>query len=160
MEAVGFKVFLCPLRGRSSCLGEHGKHYNPATIFKRWQRCFQKHHKHGRLTWIEPYARRLLHRYVVTGETLHLYAFLGALAGIVEASVPDREVDWREPNFVLERVQRYFPMKGAKAVRPDRKAFGASVNPGAMSHALRRLLPRRLFRFRWAELGKRVQSHL
>src|ERR1700722_17827625 len=49
IEAAGFKVVLLPILDRSTCLGEHGKHYNPETIFKRWQRQFQKHHRYGNM---------------------------------------------------------------------------------------------------------------
>jgi hypothetical protein len=109
IRAAGYDVILQSLRDRSICLGEHGKHYTPSTIFKRWQRCFQKHHRFGNMTWIEPYAHRLLERYVETGGTLHLYAFLGAVAGITGSLPADREVDWRELNPALEQLRRYFP---------------------------------------------------
>lgn len=109
LQAAGFDVDLRPLLGREACLGEHGKHYTPQTIFKRWQRCFQKHGEYGNMAWIEPYARRLLDRYAASGQTLHLYAFLGAMAGVVGPAPPDRELDWREANVALERVQHYFP---------------------------------------------------
>lgn len=114
--AAGFAADLIPLRNgsggfidRSACLGEHGKHYTPETIFKRWQRLFQKHQQMGHLTWIEPWPQRLLDRYLESRETLHLYAFLGAVAGIAGDPMPDREVDWREPNAALAKLQRYFP---------------------------------------------------
>jgi hypothetical protein len=110
LQAAGFNILLWPLLDRSRCLGEHGKHYNPETIFRRWQRLFQKHHHYGNLAWIEPYARKKLDRYIATGEALDLYAFLGVVAGIVETAVPDREVDFREPNQIIERLQRYFPV--------------------------------------------------
>jgi len=109
IEGAGYRVILRPLGDRSGCLGEHGKHYTPETIFKRWQRCFQKHRRFSNMAWIEPYARRLLERYVATGETLHLDAFLGAMAGIVSGPAPDAEVDWRDPNPALESLRRYFP---------------------------------------------------
>lgn len=94
---------------KASCLGEHGKHYTLETIFKRWQRCFQKHRLFGNMDWIEPYARRLLDRYLATRESLHLYAFLGAVAGITDTHLPDSEQDWRVLNEGLERLKYYFP---------------------------------------------------
>ena len=33
---AGYSVDLLPLEHRNECLGEHGKHYTPETIFKRW----------------------------------------------------------------------------------------------------------------------------
>jgi hypothetical protein len=63
------------------------------------------------MDWIESYPQTLLERYVETGETLHLYAFLGAVAGIVDSSLPDSEQDWRKPNEAFQRLQRYFPAK-------------------------------------------------
>jgi hypothetical protein len=108
LRVAGYEALLQPL-DFANCLGEHGKHYSPETIFKRWQRCFQMHRLFGRMGWIEPYPRTLLDRYVKTGEILHLYAFLGAMAGIVDSSLPNGEQDWRDPNKALQRLQRYFP---------------------------------------------------
>jgi hypothetical protein len=71
LRAAGYEELLQPL-DFANCLGEHGKHYSPETIFKRWQRCFQKHRLFGNMQWIEPYPRVLLDRYVKTGEILHL----------------------------------------------------------------------------------------
>ena len=110
LRAAGYEAYLQPL-DRAYCLGEHGKHYSPATIFNRWQRCFQKHRLFGRMPWIEPYARSLLDRYVQTGETLHLYAFLGAVAGITDSVIPSGEADWREANEALQRLRHYFPIQ-------------------------------------------------
>jgi hypothetical protein len=110
LRAAGYEALIQPLK-RAHCLGEHGKYYNPETIFKRWQRCFQKHRLFGRMEWIEPYARILLDRYVSTGETLHLYAFLGAVAGIMDSSLPSGEQDWRQANGPLRRLRRYFPIE-------------------------------------------------
>lgn len=109
LERAGYHVVLHPLGERSSCLGEHGKHYTPESIFKRWQRCFRKHRRFCHMDWIEPYAQRLLERYVATGQTLHLYAFLGAVAGIVGAPAVDAELDWRDPNSAFEDLRHYFP---------------------------------------------------
>ena len=61
------------------------------------------------MNWIEPYAQTLLARYIETGEPLHLYAFFGALSGIVDSSLPDSEQDWRKSNEAFKRLQRYFP---------------------------------------------------
>ena len=104
IKAAGYEIRLQPLSRRSACLGEHGKHYTPKTIFKRWQRCFQKHHRYGNMAWVEPYARKLLDRYVASGETMHLYAFLGVISGIVGPPPDDREQDWREPNLAYEKI--------------------------------------------------------
>jgi hypothetical protein len=108
LRAAGYEGLWPPL-DFANCLGEHGKHYTPETIFKRWQRCFQKHRLFGNMQWIEPYPRILLDRYVKTREVLHLYAFLGAMAGIIDSSLPEGEQDWRDANEALERLQSYFP---------------------------------------------------
>jgi hypothetical protein len=110
LRAAGYDAIVQPLNV-SWCLGEHGKHYTTRTIFQRWQRCFQKHRLFGRMNWIESYPQTLLARYVDTGEMLHLYAFLGAMAGIVDTSLPDSEQDWRKPNEVFQRLQRHFPTR-------------------------------------------------
>jgi hypothetical protein len=118
MGAKGFIYDLLPLSDRCSCLGEHGKHYSPESIFKRWERCFQTHRRHNNMEWIEPWATGLLDRYLETRETLHLYAFLGAVSGIVGAPFPNQEVNWRNANEALARIQRYFPIS-EEAVEDD-----------------------------------------
>jgi hypothetical protein len=116
IKAAGFEVELLPLTDRLGCLGEHGKHYTPETIFRRWQRLFHKHEQLGHRAWIEPWAEKLLDRYIVSKDKTHLYALLGAVAGIAGDPAPDRELDWRVPNRALGRIQRYFPI----AERPDK----------------------------------------
>jgi hypothetical protein len=111
IKAAGFEVELLPLTDRSGCLGEHGKHYSPETIFRRWQRLFHKHEQLGHRAWIEPWAERLLDRYIASKDETHLYAFLGAVAGIAGDPAAARELDWREPNAALSRIQRYFPVR-------------------------------------------------
>jgi hypothetical protein len=110
MTAAGFIADGLPLGDRSSCLGEHGKHYTPATIFKRWQRVFQTHRRLNNMKWIEPWAQGLLDRYIETRDIFHLYA-LGAIAGITGEPFADRELDWREPNAAPARVEKCFPLK-------------------------------------------------
>lgn len=107
--AAGFTAVLLPFGDRSTCLGEHGKHYTPETIFKRWQRMFQKRRYHEKLAWVDPWPQRLLDRYVESRDIVHLYALLGAVAGIAGECAPDREADWTEPNPALTRLGQYFP---------------------------------------------------
>jgi hypothetical protein len=109
MKTAGFTIEFIVRGDRSTCLGEHGGQYTPETIFKRWQRHFQKHHQIGNMTWIEPWPQRLLDRYLESRDLVHLYAFLGAVAGITSDTPPDREVDWRKANAALSSLQRYFP---------------------------------------------------
>ncbi len=110
LTAQGFKVEVHTLEDPAGCLGEHGKHYTPATIFKRWQRLFQKNRALHKNHWVRPYAKSLLERYARTGSTLHLYAALGAIAGITGELPPDRELDFRKENEVLERLMTFFPL--------------------------------------------------
>jgi hypothetical protein len=119
MKTAGIRVELLPLGDRTSCLGEHGKHYTCETIFKRWERIFQKQRSLGRCGWVEPWPARLLGRYLETRNIVHLYALLGAISGITGAPLEDREADWREPNPFLERIQRYFPTNPAQAEKPN-----------------------------------------
>jgi hypothetical protein len=119
--SAGFTTISLPLRNRSTCFGEHGKHYTPETIFSRWQRTFQKHNRLGHIKWIEPWAEWLLQRYLKSRDTLHLYAFLGAVAGISGVAPTDGEKDWREPNDVLQRIKRYFPATPASSKRTRRR---------------------------------------
>jgi len=110
IKAAGYVVDTCPLDDKAFCLGEHGKHYSPASIFSRWQRLFQKHRALGNNLWVRPYAQSLLNRYRQTGSTLHLYAALGAIAGITGDLPPDRELDFREANEAFERLTAFFPL--------------------------------------------------
>lgn len=108
LREEGFSIGLLPLGGRSSCFGEHGKYYTPDTIFRRWQRLFQKQAVYGTLSWIEPWPPLLLRRYLHTKSELHLFALLGAIAGIVGSPSSDTELDWRSNNMELARLKRYF----------------------------------------------------
>jgi len=111
MEAAGHKALLLSSdQSDAVCLGEHGKHYTPETIFRRWQRLFHKRNELNNLSWLDPWPRRLLDRYIRTQEPLHLYAALGAIAGIGSRPDGDRELDWREPNPAFMRMLRYFPV--------------------------------------------------
>ena len=108
MKAAGYKTVLHSTDEGAPCLGEHGKHYSAATIFQRWQRLFQKHGSMGHLTWLEPWPVRLLERYMQTREPEHLYAFLGSISGIAGRPEFDRELDWRDANPALQRMNFYF----------------------------------------------------
>ncbi len=109
MQAAGYKAILHPTEEDAVCLGEHGKHYTPETIFRRWQRLFHKRNQLGHLTWLEPWPERLLARYLATRQPLHLYAALGAIAGIGGRAEGDRELDWRDTNPAFQRMRYYFP---------------------------------------------------
>ncbi len=110
MKDKGYTVELHALEEPDGCLGEHGKHYTPETIFKRWQRMFQKHRALRRNHWVRPYAKSLMERYARTGSQVHLYAALGAIAGISGELPPDEEVDFRQSNEVFERLKGFFPL--------------------------------------------------
>ena len=90
------------------CLGEHGKHYTPKTIFQRWQRLFHKRNEQGNLMWLDPWPARLLERYTKTRDPLHLHAALGAIAGIAGRADGNRELDWRDTDAAWQRVEYYF----------------------------------------------------
>jgi hypothetical protein len=110
LKAAGYAVEMLPLGDRGACLGEHGKHYTPSGIFVRWQRLLQKQircDERGLSQW----PSRLLERYMESRNPVHLYALLGAIAGIVGES-DGRELDFREPNEALERVREFFPADG------------------------------------------------
>jgi hypothetical protein len=99
-----------PLAGRQTCLGEHGKNYSPATIFKRWRRVGQKQRSRGWMKWIEPFYPRHLERYLRTRDPIHLAAVLGQVAGLVGPLPPEREMDFRDQDEDWSRVQKmYFP---------------------------------------------------
>ncbi len=106
--AAGYKTLVQSTGEGAICLGEHGKHYSPRTIFRRWQRLFHKHNQLGHLTWLEPWPARLLERYMTTRDPVHLYAILGAIAGIGGRAESNRELDWRDANPALQRIEYYF----------------------------------------------------
>jgi hypothetical protein len=111
MEEAGHPSLILSCEEASAqCLGEHGKHYNPRTVFLRWQRLFHKRNEIGRLHWLEPWPARLLERYIKTGDQTHLYAALGAIAGIAGRADENRELDWRDANPAFQRMLRYFPL--------------------------------------------------
>jgi hypothetical protein len=56
-------------------LVSNGKHYSPETIFKRWQRCFQKQRCLEEWTGLNTTRARSWDRYVKPGKILRLYAF-------------------------------------------------------------------------------------
>jgi hypothetical protein len=109
LQAAGYKAHLLSTDDDAICLGEHGKHYTPETIFRRWQRLFHKRNQLNNLAWLEPWPARLLERYLATRDPLHLYAVLGAVAGIGGRADPHRELDWRYPDPAWQRMQHYFP---------------------------------------------------
>jgi len=108
MRESGFDVGLLPREDRAACFGEHGKHYTPRTLFGRWRRLFHNQRRYGTLAWVEPWPARLLERYLETRESLHLYALLGAVAGITGDLPPDQGVDFHDPGIDFERLAQYF----------------------------------------------------
>ncbi len=106
--AAGYKTVLHSTGDDAICLGEHGKHYSQGTAFQRWQRLFHKHNAMGHLTWLEQWPARLMERYIATREPEHLYAVLGAIAGIAGQAEGEKELDWRDTNPALQRMQYYF----------------------------------------------------
>jgi hypothetical protein len=119
LEAAGFKHVRLPLRDRANILGEHGKHYTPPSIFMRWRKLLQKLRRDGNMPWVLPWPRRLLQRYLETGTALHLYAFMGAVAGLVGDLPDDREIDFREGCPDFERLARFFDPRAVEALRGD-----------------------------------------
>jgi glycosyltransferase involved in cell wall biosynthesis len=110
MASAGHHALVLPTEGPEVvCLGEHGKHYSPRTIFQRWQRLFQKRNELGNLHWLDPWPERLLERYVKTRGRVHLYAALGAIAGIAGRAYGRGELNWRDTNPAWNRMQYYFP---------------------------------------------------
>lgn len=106
IKAAGYRIMRLPL-DRNACLGEHGKHYTPETIFRRWQRLFQKHRKYHHLHWIEPWPQRLLERLLKSNDPLNLAAFLGAVAGMTGELPPDAELDYRVASQDFKRLCKF-----------------------------------------------------
>ena len=110
MAAAGHHALVLSSREADAvCLGGHGKHYTPRTIFVRWQRLFHKHNELGNQRWLEPWPQRLLERYIATRDEVHLYALMGAIAGITGRADKNSERDWRETNPAWQRLRHYFP---------------------------------------------------
>ncbi len=98
LKAAGYEITNPPLKDRDACLGEHGKHYTPRTIYLRWRRLFQKRRLDGahRGRGV-PEPAFFLDRFVRDPQPLHLYSLLGVVAGLAGKLPPDREVDYRDP---------------------------------------------------------------
>jgi len=116
LQAAGYAVTKLPRQGRAGCFGEHGKHFTPRSIFVRWPRLLQKHRRYQNIAWAEKWPRQLLLRCLTEPTPRRLYAFLGAVAGIVGELPPNQEYDARvgSPDFDrlshalgdFERLQR------------------------------------------------------
>jgi len=105
LEAAGYQGDFIPLGGRETCLGEHGKHYTPEKIFKRWRRLMQKRRRFGhQAARGVPDFGFLVARYRETGDPLHLFAMLGAAAGLTGDLMPERESDYRERDSDFDRL--------------------------------------------------------
>jgi Glycosyl transferases group 1/Glycosyl transferase family 2 len=109
IRAAGFQQLVLP-PDTGACLGEFGKHGSSENLFRRWQWSFQRHNRHGHAQWLDPWPRRLLDRYIESRDPRHLYALLGAIAGIAVKAEGGRELDWREADPALHRMRYYFPV--------------------------------------------------
>ena len=96
MKEAGYNWILASLEARSFCLGEHGKHYTPESIFRRWRGLMQKHRRYNNMPWVQPWPKRIVSRFVERKHELDLYALCGIVAGLVGDLPEDREVDFRE----------------------------------------------------------------
>ena len=110
---AGYNFLQTPLIDESSCLGEHGKHHTPRTIFMRFQRLAQKHRRYKHMQWLELWPGRLLERICENHGVLNLYALLGLIAGMTGELPPNIEVDYRDACDDFLRLQLLFE-KAAK----------------------------------------------
>ncbi|MCW5977809.1 MAG: hypothetical protein KIT09_07010 [Bryobacteraceae bacterium] len=116
----GYGTCILPLDGAAQCLGEHGKHYTPRSIFVRWQRLMQKQRRNRNLPWVEHWPARLLNRYLATREPLHLFAFLGIVSGTVGELPAGGELDFRIPCEDFGRLACYFLPDPLTAIQDER----------------------------------------
>ena len=116
LRAAGYEVTDLPLEDRNACLGEHGRHYTPRSIYLRWKRLFEKRRLDGghRGRGI-PGPDFFLDRLLRDPQPLHLFSFLGVVAGMTGELPADCEIDYRAhcPDFdrLFEAFSRDHPPK-------------------------------------------------
>jgi hypothetical protein len=108
LRRAGYQAAILPLGERSSCFGEHGRHYTPETIFRRWRRLVQKHRRYGNMPWVAPWPKNLLDRVRRGGTVLDVYALLGAVSGLLDELPGNHESDWRSKSPEFECLMTQF----------------------------------------------------
>jgi hypothetical protein len=104
----GYKIAMAP-HERRCCLGEHGHHFTPRSIFVRFQRLAQKDRKYRHIRWLKPWASQLVRRTIRDDASeLDRFALLGLVAGLTGCMPPDREWDFRDEVSDLARLKEYF----------------------------------------------------
>jgi hypothetical protein len=109
LRAAGYQVLNQPLGSRESCLGDHGRHYTPRSIYLRWRRLFEKRRREGghRGRGVPP-PSAFLNRFLRDPQPLHLYSLLGVIAALTRESPGDRSPDYREASADFERLAEAF----------------------------------------------------
>lgn len=81
----------------SLCLGEHGTHFTPRSIFERYRNLMQRYRLYPFMGWLRPWPQEFLRRYQEDPTDLNLYALLGAIVGLTsDLSQCKQDKDYRE----------------------------------------------------------------
>lgn len=106
LKRLGYKLHLLPL---GETLGKHAPFHTPRSVYKRWYRLAIKQRQYGQMRWVDDRIPWLLDRWRKTGKTLHLYALMGAIAGVTDSAPADKEDDFRAPMPAFDRLAALFP---------------------------------------------------
>lgn len=111
LRSHGYALDLVPLK-RELCLGEHGKHFTPKSIYIRYQRLVQKNRRFHHMPWLSRWASKLSRR--VFREDVHdldISAIFGLIAGLTSPLADDAEWDFRDDVSEIDILHTFFSLK-------------------------------------------------
>ena len=117
MKEDGFKTVSVwsSFKRDSECVGDHGAHYTPLSVFVRYKRLIEKSRMYPWIEWVGVLPKEFKERYESDKSDLNFYALAGAMAGLTsniddcEGEMDYRKV-WRLPEF--ERIDNSLYPKG------------------------------------------------
>ena len=126
--------------------GQHGTVWTNARIYVRYKRLMQKWRKFG-YEWLESLPQRFLTRLTNEPTDINLWAFMGAVAGLVSSVDEDKERDFNEIDPAIEQLDSVLkaplhsmgmiPTIGCKVESPiPAKIHKPVVSPDIYTHDL------------------------
>lgn len=107
LRCHGYRTRVFPAK-KDLCLGEHGRHFTPRSIFVRCQRLAQKHRKYDHMPWLGSWTKTIA-RHTIRDDASELdkYALLGLISGLTGPMPPDRERDFTDEVSDLARLKEF-----------------------------------------------------